>query len=103
MPMPQAMLSTTGYSLTLSAMASRYSHSHWRMAAVCSTCTVRPSVWALMRSSLASISASFSPPVRHTATQVSQPATSTLSCPSTRARISSKGLRSAVIMRGSLP
>ena len=92
MPMPQAMLSTTGYSATFSAIMSRYSHSHWRMAAVCSHLSSRPSSLALMRSSLARISASFSPPVRHTATQVSQPATSTLSLPSTQGEDLLEGL-----------
>jgi hypothetical protein len=43
MPMPQAMLSTTSASSTLPAIMSRYSHSHCRMAAVCSTSMSRPS------------------------------------------------------------
>src|SRR5665648_1240782 len=103
MPMPQAMLSTTSAASLFSAIMSRYSHSHWRMAAVCSTSTARPSCSAMMRSSLARISASFSPPLRQMATQVSQPATRTFFLSPTSSKISSRGLRSAVIILRVLP
>src|SRR5665647_1376185 len=71
MPMPQAMLSTTSAASTFSAIMSRYSHSHWRMAAVCSTSTARPPSASASGSTLARISASFSPPLRQMATQLS--------------------------------
>src|SRR3990172_4572621 len=97
-PIPQPNESTTSASFTCSAIASRYSHSHWRWTVTSVTFFEAPSSLDAMRRDEDNMAASREPPAKHTVTHVPQPITSTFLAFPTRDLISSKVFCSATII-----